>query len=99
MIHVLAVSSDGPRDLAPPPSAEILWARSAEDAIERLARNRRIDAVLFFADATARETADLLAREGGVWPPLFQQGEAGTEGIAPLDRSALFEDLRRRLGE
>lgn len=99
MIHVLAVCPDGSRDLAPPPSVEILRAHSADDAIEKLARNRRIDAVLFFDDATARETSELLAREGGVWPPLFQEGGSAAEGVTALDPRRLFDDLRTRLGE
>lgn len=99
MLHVLAVSPEGPRDLAAPASFEILWAHSAEDAVEKLARNRRIDAVLFFDDATARETTELLAGEGGASPPLFQAAGGGREGIVSLGRTDLFGELRRRLGE
>ena len=99
MIHVLAVSADAPRDLAPPPSVEIVWARSAEDAIEKLARNRRIDAVLFFDEATERATAELLAAEGDASPPFFRAGAGGPEEAGAIDSSALLDDLRRRLGE
>jgi hypothetical protein len=98
MLHVLAVSRDGPRDLAAPASFEVLWAHSAEDAVEKLARNRRIDAVLFFDDATARETAGLLAGEGGAAPPLFQEGGSGAGRIVALRRIDLFDELRQRLG-
>lgn len=99
MLHVLAVSPAGPRDLAAPATFEILWAHSAEDAVEKLARNRRVDAVLFFDDATARETAELLAGEGGAAPPLFQEEGSGGDGIVSLGRGDLFGELRRRLGE
>ena len=99
MLHVLAVSADGPRDLAAPASFEILWAHSAEDAVEKLARNRRIDAVLFFDETAARQTAELLAGEGGAAPPLFQEEGSGGGGIVPLPRTDLFDELRRRLGE
>ena len=60
---------------------------------------RRIDAVLFFDDATARETTELLAGEGGASPPLFQAAGGGREGIVSLGRTDLFGELRRRLGE
>jgi hypothetical protein len=98
MLHVLVVSPEGARDLAAPASFEVLWARSAEDAVEKLARNRRIDAVLFLDDATARQTADLLAGEEGAAPPLFQEGRSCADGIVALERTDLFGELRRRLG-
>ena len=99
MLHVLAVDPEAPRPLEAPPSIEVAWAHDAEDALEKLSRNRRIDAVLFFDDATARATADILAADGGGWPPLFQEGGSAVDGIEALDPAALFENLRRRLGE
>jgi hypothetical protein len=98
VLHVLAVDSGGGRELDAPPSFEILRAHSAEDAVEKLSRNRRIDAVLFFDDETARATALLLSEEGGVAPPLFREGPSGVTGVAGLDSGSLFEDLRRLLG-
>ena len=71
MITLLLV---GPGDSAPlsvPPSVELLRSSTAEEALETLSRNRRIDAVLFLDDATAKETVTILAEEGASWPPLF----------------------------
>jgi hypothetical protein len=99
MLHVLAVDPEAPRPLPIPPSIEVLWAHGPEDAAEKLARNRRIDAVLFFDDGIARATAELLAAEGGTPPPLFRSGESGAAEMESLDPDALFEDLRRKLGE
>ncbi len=99
MLHVLAVDPDGPRSLDVPPSLEVLWAHGPEDAAEKLARNRRIDAVLFFDDGIARATADLLAADGGMPPPLFRSGPSAAAEIESLDPNDLFDDLRRKLGE
>lgn len=99
MIHLLAVDKSGPRTLREPPSIEIVWANGAEDAVEKLARNRRIDAVLFFDDVAAREMIELLSAEDASSPPLFQGSASSVEGVTALDPARLFDDLRRRLGE
>ncbi|HET9796221.1 MAG TPA: hypothetical protein VFS34_17370 [Thermoanaerobaculia bacterium] len=99
MLHVLAVDRDAPRPLVVPPSIEILWAHGPDDAVEKLARNRRVDAVLFFDDGIARATVELLAADGGTPPPLFRAGTTGVAGVDALDPASLFDDLRRRLGE
>jgi hypothetical protein len=99
VLHVLAVDPGGPRGLDAPPSIELLWAHGPEDAVEKLARNRRVDAVLFFDDEVARATTDLLAAEGGTPPPLFRPGGSAIAGVEDLDAAALFEDLRTKLGE
>jgi hypothetical protein len=53
------------------PSVEILAAGNAEEALEKLARNRRIDAVLLLPGSEARELAETLAEEDPSAPPLF----------------------------
>jgi hypothetical protein len=54
------------------PSVEVLRARGAEDAVEKLARNRRIDAVLLLEEAAAtRETISAIRDEHPAPPPLF----------------------------
>ncbi len=98
MIHLLVVDRDGPRALDAPASFEVLWAHCAEDALEKIARNRRIDAVLFFDDATARETVESLAAGGAGCPPLFQPGRTSVAGVVALGGS-LFDDIRKSLGE
>ncbi|HEY6148508.1 MAG TPA: hypothetical protein VIZ69_12445 [Thermoanaerobaculia bacterium] len=53
-------------------SVEVLRARGTEDAVEKLARNRRIDAVLLLAETTAaRETISAIRDEHPAPPPLF----------------------------
>ncbi len=99
VIHVLAVDAEAPRPLAVPPSIEVLWAHGPEDAAEKLARNRRIDAVLFFDDRIAKATAEAVKADGGTPPPLFRAGATSVAGIESLDPDDLFDDLRRKLGE
>jgi hypothetical protein len=53
------------------PSVELLFAAGAEEALEKLARNRRIDAVLLLPGSRARELAEALAEEDPTAPPLF----------------------------
>jgi hypothetical protein len=76
------------------PSVEVLRARGAEEALEKLARNRRIDAVLLLEELTAaRETISAIRQEYAAPPPLFLALPAGLpppEGARPLapDRPA-----------
>lgn len=98
MIHLLVVDRDeGVLDA--PPSFELLRARTAEEAVEKLARNRRIDAVLFADDVAARETIELLDRDAAGSPPLFRAGPCDIDGVTGLDPEDLFRDLADRLGE
>jgi hypothetical protein len=99
MISVLLVAPADAAAPAPPPSIELLRCSTADEALETLSRNRRIDAVLFFEDASARQTASLLEAEGPAWPPLFRAGRSAVPGVTGLDPASIFEDLRRRLGE
>lgn len=98
VIHLLVVDRDG-ADLDAPPSFEILRARSGDEAIEKLARNRRIDAVLFTGGAVGRETIDRLSAEDALSPPLFSTGSEAVDGTIALEPASLFDELRRRLGE
>lgn len=59
------------------PSVEILTAGNAEEALEKLARNRRIDAVLLLPGSPARELAEALAEEDPSAPPLFAPASMG----------------------
>jgi hypothetical protein len=83
------------------PSIEVVTAHGAEDALERLARNRRIDAVLLLAGSEAKETARLIAEEDPGAPPLF--ASAGVEDLAGARRlversgGALIEELLETL--
>ena len=48
-----------------------MTAASAEEALEKLARNRRIDAVLLLADGDPTATARAIHEEDPGAPPLF----------------------------
>jgi DNA-binding response OmpR family regulator len=68
------------------PSIELLHAADVEEALDRLARNRRIDAVLLLADLdSARGLAGILREEDPAGPPLFLPAVSGVlEGLEAL---------------
>lgn len=74
MISVLVVGGEG-ADLekleGQDPSVEVLLARGLEDALEKLGRNRRIDAVLLVAGIETRGIAEAIREESPAHPPLF----------------------------
>lgn len=80
MITILVVGE--PKDAAEldrvaahKPSVELLHARDVEEALERLSRNRRIDAVLLLLPPDrARVVAAVVAEEDPGAPPLFAPG-------------------------
>ena len=60
------------------PSVEILHAKDLEEALDRLARNRRIDAVLLLVGAErAAEIVETVLEEDPGAPPLFSPAVAG----------------------
>ena len=59
------------------PSVEVLTASGTEDALEKLARNRRIDAVLILAGEKTAEIAALILEEDPGAPPLYAPVRAG----------------------
>jgi CheY-like chemotaxis protein len=83
------------------PSVEILTASGAEDALEKLARNRRIDAVLLLPGASAREVAETLREEDPAAPPLFAAASAthvpGVRLLPSEDAERLLELLTQAL--
>ena len=99
MITVLVV---GPRDRAAQfdeaatrhPSIELLHATGLEEALDRLARNRRIDGVLLLLEPdAARETAQTVLEEDPAAPPLFFPGTAQVTGARALAGSSDEEIL------
>jgi len=104
MITILVV---GPRELVtafaePDPSVEVLFASDLEDALEKLARNRRVDAVLLVGrPAEAAALAREIRAEDPAGPPLFVPDGAGP--IPHADRlpdgplEALAAEIVRRL--
>jgi len=84
------------------PSVEVLTALGAEDALEKLARNRRIDAVLLLAGGANREIAAAIREEDPTGPPLFAPptGAGPIPGVRPLpeaDPEELLAEIGRHL--
>ena len=104
MITILAVASDA-HVLAPTfarhPSVEVLVASDAEDALEKLARNRRIDAVLLLGGPACAAVARTILEEDPGAPPLYAPARAGAIprvlSLPDAAPEALVEALARRL--
>ena len=100
MITVLIVSPPRPeldelegRD----PSIEILLARDAGEALEKLGRNRRIDAVLLLDEDPATTAGEVL-EDNPAAPPLFAPLEnRAIQGIRPLAPAPTSDLLARIL--
>ena len=94
MITVLAVgererAGELDRLAARNPSLELLHATGLEEALDRLARNRRIDAVLLLVDAeAAREIETILLDEDPAGPPIFvaEAGQSAQELLETIAR-------------
>lgn len=107
MITILVVASTEDSEAldsvaARKPSLELLHAEDVEEALERLSRNRRIDAVLLLLPPDrAAEVAALVAEEDSSAPPLFAPAATGTvPDVRPLDATtpeALLEAVTKRL--
>jgi CheY-like chemotaxis protein len=76
------------------PSVEVLAASGNDEALEKLARNRRIDAVLLLPGSEAGELAAELAEEDPSAPPLFAPASVGA---IPGVRALAAEDPERLL--
>ena len=92
MITILAVAGAAD-DLAPAfarhPSVEVLAASDVEDALEKLARNRRIDAVLLLGGPEAAGAARTIREEDPGAPPLYAPAGAGAiAGVTSLENAA-----------
>ena len=61
------------------PSIEVLRARGIDDAIEKLGRNRRVDAVLVLGPGAAEAIEEIRA-ENPAGPPLFTAGPPAIAG-------------------
>jgi len=82
------------------PSIEVVTASDAEDALDRLARNRRIDAVLILSKSNAAAAARLLRDEDPGGPPLFAPGPApGAQQIDAATPEQMLLDVVGRLSK
>ena len=104
MISVLVVAAAGQdlQDLAGThPSVEVLSAHGVEDALEKLARNRRVDAVLLLAGEANSEIVGAIRDDNPAHPPLYipagQPAPDGVRTLAASEPSKLLDLLRREL--
>ena len=104
MITVLVVAEAGrARELdqaaARMPSLELLHAGDVEQALDRLARNRRIDAVLLLEGEAAAEVVRTVLEEDPGAPPIFAAGSdlPGTRSLPAAEPETLLEALERSL--
>jgi hypothetical protein len=83
------------------PSVEVLLAHGVEDALEKLARNRRVDAVLLLAGEGNPEIVGAIREDNPAHPPLYrpagQPAPAGVRSLAAREPSELLDLLRREL--
>lgn len=80
------------------PSVEILRARDAEEALEKLGRNRRVDAILLLTGEGDREILREIQEENPAPPPVFLCSRPGgvPEGareLQPAVPAVLLERL------
>lgn len=100
MITVLVVgaSADGfASPAAEDPSIEVMTAAGAEEALEKLARNRRIDAVLLLADAEPAAAARAIHEEDPGAPPIFVPASVSPPARARRLDAASPRDLLRAI--
>jgi hypothetical protein len=74
MISVLVVVPEGdpPEGLeGRNPSVEVLTARGVDDTLEKLGRNRRVDAVLLLDGRTVPEIVAAILDDNPAHPPIF----------------------------
>jgi hypothetical protein len=85
---VIAILAVGPRidpSVEPPSSIEVLHAHDAEDAVEKLGRNRRIDAVLILEGTETAAVVAAIREDILAPPPIFRAGDASpAEGARAL---------------
>ena len=103
MLTVLVVGEPEPGVAAPEPesSLEVLHARDGEDAVEKLGRNRRIDAVLILSAARAGAAVAAIRDDILAPPPIFLPAGApaisGARSLPGRDAAALLAQIAQAL--
>ncbi len=106
MISILVVAP-GPESLTRlagrHPSVEILRARGAEEALEKLGRNRRIDAVLLLAGRENAGIVEEILEDNPAPPPLFLPATgtgqpAGARALPAEDPGELLDLVLAEIG-
>src|SRR5262245_57910520 len=96
MLSILVVGPTEAGFAGSGPEVEILRARGAEEAVEKLARNRRIDAVLVASQSQALTVISAIREENAAPPPLFV---AAASGAVPPGVRRVSEDPGLALDE
>lgn len=105
MLTILVVGQEPPADrpLEPDSSVEVLHARDAEEAVEKLGRNRRIDAVLVLPPADPAATLEAIREDNSSPPPVFLPDGApripGARSVAAEPGESLIDAVVRSLSE
>ena len=101
VLVVAAVEEDLQKVTGGHPSVEVLVAHGVEDALEKLGRNRRIDAVLLLTGAANPEIVGAIRDDNPAHPPLYcPAGQPAPNGVGTLparEPSELLDLLRREL--
>ena len=88
MITILAAgrgADELPGVAAGRPSLEVMAAEQKEEVLDKLARNRRVDAVLLMPGSGAPALAAAIREEDPAGPPVYAWGNAlGIEGVHRL---------------
>lgn len=87
MLSILVVGepSGGSAPSGPDSALEVLHARDADQAVEKLGRNRRIDAVLILSPAAEAATVAAIREDVLAPPPIFlAEGAAEIPGAKRL---------------
>lgn len=80
---------------------EVLLAHSLEEALEKLARNRRIDAVLLVGGPETERMVRAIREDNAAHPPIFVPGGSGhLPGVTTLPaegKREMLNQLKARL--
>lgn len=104
MISILAVLPEGAQleELAARhPSVEVLTAHGVEDTLEKLGRNRRVDAVLLLEEQNMAAIVAAIEEDNPAHPPIFQASGGprvpGTRILSTAEPAGLIDLLVREL--
>jgi hypothetical protein len=104
LISILAVLPEGAQleeSAARHPSVEVLTAHGVEDTLEKLGRNRRVDAVLLLEEQGMAAIVAAIEEDNPAHPPLFQAAGGlrvpGTRILANAEPVELIDLLVREL--
>jgi hypothetical protein len=83
------------------PSVEVLTAHGVEEALEKLGRNRRIDAVLLLGNEGIPGLVGAIREDNPAHPPIFLPSGApalpGTRSLSPARTGDLLDLLLREV--